>query len=65
MLKISFLLDLDKETFDHLWNLAKLSRLETGLTIVDMFEYWEKESNFTDPWFKNTQEIEVSRIFFF
>ncbi|CAG8708738.1 9610_t:CDS:2, partial [Scutellospora calospora] len=45
----------DKETFIHFWSLAHTKSAETGIMIVDGFDYWDEyfplESN--DPWFKN------------
>ena len=45
--------EFDKETFNHFWGLAKTSQNETGIMVVDGFEYWgEFSQDFSDLWFK-------------
>lgn len=51
---ITTIAEFDIETFNYFWELAKTAQNETGIMIVDEFEYWEKYSyEFTDLWFKN------------
>ncbi|KAF0333062.1 FAD dependent oxidoreductase [Gigaspora margarita] len=45
--------EFDRETYNHLWKLAKTQQNETGIMTIDEFEYWERfPQNFSDPWFK-------------
>ncbi|CAI2182507.1 8161_t:CDS:10, partial [Funneliformis geosporum] len=45
--------EFDRITYNHLWKLAKVPQNETGIMIIDEFEYWEKfPQDFSDPWFK-------------
>ncbi|CAG8719873.1 8400_t:CDS:10, partial [Gigaspora rosea] len=45
----------DKETFIHFWDLAHTKPSETGIMIVDGFEYWDEylPLEWNDPWFKD------------
>ncbi|RIB26113.1 hypothetical protein C2G38_2065761 [Gigaspora rosea] len=45
----------EKETFIHFWDLAHTKPSETGIMIVDRFEYWDKylPLKWNDPWFKD------------
>ncbi|CAG8494419.1 9525_t:CDS:2 [Scutellospora calospora] len=47
--------DFDRETFNHFWNLANTKPSETGIMVVDGFDYWDEHSpmEWKDPWFKD------------
>ncbi|CAG8448160.1 11862_t:CDS:2 [Cetraspora pellucida] len=44
----------DRETFIHFWNFACTRPSETGVMIVDGFDYWDElPLGWNDPWFKD------------
>ncbi|CAG8599563.1 1285_t:CDS:10, partial [Dentiscutata heterogama] len=49
----------DKETFIHFWNLAHTRSSETGIMIVDGFDYWDEyfPLEWNDPWHLTTNEL--------
>ncbi|CAG8446043.1 4011_t:CDS:2, partial [Cetraspora pellucida] len=50
----SRLIEYEKKTFHHFWNLAKASKNNYGIMIVDGFDYWDRlPENFSEPWFKD------------
>ncbi|CAG8560592.1 28556_t:CDS:2 [Dentiscutata erythropus] len=50
----------DKETFIHFWDLAHTRPSETGIMIVDGFDYWDEyfPLEWNDPWFKDLSMVE-------
>ncbi|KAF0412059.1 nucleotide-binding domain-containing protein [Gigaspora margarita] len=50
----SRLIEYEKKTFHHFWNLAKASKNNSGIMIVDGFDYWDRlPDDFSEPWFKD------------
>ncbi|CAG8629444.1 12171_t:CDS:10 [Acaulospora morrowiae] len=47
--------DFDRKTFIHFWDLGHNKSFETGIMIVDGFDYWDKHppSDWKEPWFKD------------
>ncbi|CAG8453142.1 5791_t:CDS:2, partial [Scutellospora calospora] len=42
----------DTVSYNHFWNCAKSSQNETGIMIIDEFEYWRNLQDFSEPWYK-------------
>ncbi|CAG8527878.1 8719_t:CDS:1 [Ambispora gerdemannii] len=46
--------EFEKKTLIHFFELAKTKPAETGIMIVDSFDYWdEHKEDFIEPWFSN------------
>ncbi|CAG8724566.1 12348_t:CDS:2, partial [Gigaspora rosea] len=46
----SRLIEYEKKTFHHFWNLAKASKNNSGIMIVDGFDYWDRlPDDFSEP----------------
>ncbi|CAG8746384.1 24543_t:CDS:10, partial [Racocetra persica] len=47
--------DFDRKTFIHFWDLAYTKSHETGIMIVDGFDYWDEHPplGWEEPWFKD------------
>lgn len=56
---------IDRVTFENFWVLAKKSHINSGLMIIDGYDYWEKFLHEFDPWFKYLCPEVVNYLFKF